>query len=249
MRKFAVCLLIVAPLCAADFWQAKPYTEWSEKNVKKMLDDSPWARPVNIAGDLVPPRTGGGKRGLGARGSMTEIGNPNEVTPDPMGDAPRSGVGRSAQNADPDRGTAPMLTFTVRWESALPVKQARVRARYGSEAGTSQEARRILETEEKNYLITVSGLPANTLRGDAQEIKTQAIADAALTVKGQDPIKPIDFMLRRVNGDTIAVFAFPRTIPLTLDDKEVEFRAKFASIPVKLRFALKNMIFAGKLEL
>ncbi|SRR5579885_3312595 len=249
MRRFALCLVILAPLGAADFWQAKPYTEWSEKNVKKMLQDSPWARPVNVTGDMVPPAAGTGRRGAGARGAMGEIGNPNEMPPDPMGDAPRSGVGRAAQNADPDRGTAPILTFTVRWESALPVRQARVRARYGSEAAASAEARRILETEEKDYLITVSGLPPNTLRGDPGQIKAQAMAAAALTVKGRDPIKPADFMVQRLNGDTIAVFAFPRTEPLTLGDKEVEFSARFASIPVKLKFTLKNMVFAGKLEL
>ena len=174
---------------------------------------------------------------------MGEIGDPN----DPTADAPRSGVGRSARNADPDRGAPPMLTFIVRWESALPVKEARVRLKYGSEAGASAEAKRVLETEEPNYVITVSGLSANALRGDAEEVKKRAMADAALIVKGKDPIKPVDFMVQRGDGVTIAVFAFPKS--LTLGDKEVEFSAEFDSVRVRQKFQFKNMVFAGKLEL
>ena len=249
MRRFgALFFMLGVSVWAADFWQAKQYTEWSDKDVKKMLENSPWAKPVNVSGELVPPSTSG-KRGGNGRGSMGEIGNPNQSVGDPMGDAVQSGVGRAAQDADPDRGAAPVLTFTVRWESALPVKQARVRAKYGSEAATSQEAKRALETEETNYVITVSGLQPNALRGDAAEVKKRAMAVAELIVKGRDPIKPVDLMLQRGSGAAIAVFAFPRTATLSLDDKEVEFSARFDSLLVKQKFQLKTMVFAGKLEL
>lgn len=250
MRKFAGILLLGSVcLWAADFWQAKQFTDWSDKDVQKMLENSPWSKPVNVSGDLVAPGGMNRKRGDGGRGGMGEVGNPNDPTPDPLSDAPRSGVGRNAQNADPDRGAAPMLTFTVRWESALPLKEARVRAKYGSEAGTSAEAKKILETEEPNYVISVSGPFGKALGGDAENLKKQAMADAALIFKGKDPIKPVDFMVQPGNGGAVAVFAFPKSAALSLDDKEVEFSAKFASIPVKQKFQLKNMMFAGKLEL
>jgi hypothetical protein len=250
MKNFAVALALL-PVCllAADFWQSKEFPDWSDKDVQKMLDNSPWSKPLNVSGDLVAPGGSSGKRGSGGRSGMGEVGNPNDTTPDPMADAPRSGVGARAQNADPDRGAAPVLTFTVRWESALPVKEARVRAKYGSEAATSAEAKKILATEEPNYVITVSGLSGNLLRGDADAVKKQAMADAALTAKGKDPIKPVDFMFQRGNGSAVAVFAFPKSAAISLDDKEVEFSAKFDSLPVKQKFQLKNMVFGGKLEL
>ena len=240
--------VLAVSLGAADFWQAKPFADWNDKDVKKMLENSPWARPVNVSGDLVAPWSGG-KRGANGRGSMGEIGNGTEAPPNPMDDAPRSGVGRAAQNADPDRATAPAVTFTVRWESALPVRQARVRAKYGSEAATSAEVKRVLEAEEPNYVITVSGLGPDAMRGDAAEIKKRAIAGAALIVKGKDPIKPVDFMLERGKGAAIGMFAFPKNAPLTIDDKEVEFSAHFDSIPVKQKFQFKTMVLGGKLEL
>ncbi|HUA87402.1 MAG TPA: hypothetical protein VMB85_26275 [Bryobacteraceae bacterium] len=250
MRRFVVSLLLLAVSAwAADFWQSKKFTDWSEHDVRRMLDDSPWSKAVSVSGDLVAPAGTSRKSRDGGRGGMGEVGNPNLSAPDPMDDAPRSGVGRAAQNADPDRGAAPLLNFIVRWESALPVKEARLRLKYGSEAATSADARRVLETEEPNYVITVSGLSGNALRGDPGAVKKQVMDDAELMVKGKDPIKPVDFMVQRGNGVAIAVFAFPKSTPLTLEDKEVEFRARFDSIPVKQKFQLKNMMFAGKLEL
>jgi len=49
MRKTLTCLAAVVCLAsltaaAEDFWVKKQYTEWSEKECRKMLEDSPWAR-------------------------------------------------------------------------------------------------------------------------------------------------------------------------------------------------------------
>lgn len=251
MRKLAVCFLFAAlSLWAADFWQSKKFTDWSGREVQKMLDSSPWAKSVSVPGELVTPGGGATRRSRdGGRGAIGEIGNPNGAAPDPMDQPARSGAGRAAQNADVDRDAAPMLTFTVRWESALPVRMARMRAKYGSEADTSPEVQKILATEEPNYVITVTGARLGSLGGDAEAIKKQAMADAELIIKGRDPIKPVDFMLERGNGVGMAVFAFPKSAPVSAGEKEVEFFAKFDSVPVRQKFQLKNMTFAGRLEL
>ena len=141
------------------------------------------------------------------------------------------------------------MTFIVRWESSLPVREARMRAKYGAEATTSAESKKILEAVEPSYVITVSGLPRNALRGDPEDVKKQVLARAALTVKGKDPIRPVNFMMQRTNDGMVAVFAFPRTAALSPDDKEVEFSANFDSLAVKQRFPLKSMLLNGKLEL
>ncbi len=39
-----LCLLAVLLAFAADFWTKKPYTQWSRKDVKQLLTDSPWAK-------------------------------------------------------------------------------------------------------------------------------------------------------------------------------------------------------------
>jgi hypothetical protein len=45
------------------------------------------------------------------------------------------------------------------------------------------------------------------------------------------------------------LFLFPKTVPLTLDDKDVEFSSKVGSLMVKQKFHLKDMVFDGKLDL
>jgi len=53
-------LLACTLLLAKEFWE-KPYTEWTKKEVDKLLHDSPWAKPQTTADEL-------GGKGSGAGG-------------------------------------------------------------------------------------------------------------------------------------------------------------------------------------
>ena len=50
MLKKISTLVFLCALCvwAADVWTAKPFTDWSEKDVQKVLSDSPWTAKVTI---------------------------------------------------------------------------------------------------------------------------------------------------------------------------------------------------------
>ena len=52
MKTFKVLLiiwsLIAAVASAAAVWETKPYTEWSDKDVEKLLTESPWAGKATI---------------------------------------------------------------------------------------------------------------------------------------------------------------------------------------------------------
>jgi len=50
-------------------------------------------------------------------------------------------------------------------------------------------------------------------------------------------------------GEVSALFHFPRSVPYTLDDKEVEFATKLGDLSLKYKFRLKDMVFNRKLEL
>jgi hypothetical protein len=54
----------------------------------------------------------------------------------------------------------------------------------------------------------------------------------------------------QTNNGTILVFFFPRAAqPITLDDKDVTFHQKLGPMELKAKFALKDMVYQGKLEL
>lgn len=45
-RVLILVLLFTATLFAADFWQSKPYTEWTKGDLERLTSSSPWAQTV-----------------------------------------------------------------------------------------------------------------------------------------------------------------------------------------------------------
>ena len=138
-----LCILAGAAIAAADFWDEKAFTTWSDKEVEKMLSDSPWARTFTIA-IRAPLRGGGGDGGLGGGGG---------------------GRGGGGRRGDPFLTSTPRrMRLTVMWRNALPVKQATVRQRAGRDAPLSTDDREFIAQSEPQYVVSVSGLPRRVER-------------------------------------------------------------------------------------
>ena len=254
MKKLALLAgLFSLSLFAAEFWQSKPFTSWSDKDVQRLMTSSPWAKTVSIAPDSVGSGGGGGKRGKGGGGGMGDTGVDSGANSGPASGMGGAGGGRGGPqevNGGGPAGGAPSIEFFVRWQSSLPVKEAMMRAKYGSEAATSPESKKFLETEEKYYILAIEGVPAGRRgQADPEGLKTTLKKDASLVVKGKDPILPVDVEVKTQGRQMNAFFFFPKTDPLTLDDKEVEFESKVGDISVKSKFRLKDMTVDGKLVL
>jgi hypothetical protein len=140
-------------------------------------------------------------------------------------------------------------TLLVRWTSALPVKLAMARQKFGA-APPPPEAQQLLAREEASYVVTLHGLPRGVSRMDPARLREALKSLTRLERKGKDPIPPEDVQLVPMEtGGAIVAFVFPRTIPITLEDHDVEFVTKLGSIDVKRKFALKDMVYEGKLQL
>ena len=214
---------------AADFW-AKPSTEWGDKDLQKMITNSPWAHSFSVGGGPVSTDPG-------APGPMSERG----------GGRGGGGGGGGAPGGGPPPGGGGMGSATIiaRWQTALPVKQAFVRLKYGAEAGTSPDARKLLEREETTYSIVLTGPFTSLIRtGSPESVKKGIMEVSVLSAKGKD-VMPSDVQL----GPKDMLFTFPRTTAFTLDDKEVEFSTKLGELAVKYKFKLKDMVYNGKLEM
>jgi hypothetical protein len=234
-------------LRAADVWVAKPYTAWSDKDIRKIMTDSPWSRSVFVTLFVTPDGTL-----LRGRGSAPPPDRPGPGIAETGGGL---GVGQSG----PQPGSAPpppvqtgppRTTLIVRWQSSTVVQQALVKAQYGDKAGTSSEAQKRLEPNAAYYIIAVSNLPASQKLRDA-EARKALLGMTTLTVNGKDhPIAAKDVVyVEGGDGMIEARFLFPRDFVLTADDKEVEFATMFGKAAVKAKFNLKNMAINGKLGL
>lgn len=219
-------------LLAADFWQSKPFAEWSSKEAQRVLEDSPWSRPFYVPVEVAPPGGKGKHRGMG------EIDGP--VNP---------AKGGGVEPMEDEAGAARQLPLTVRWQSAIAVKQAVVRLKFGAEAGSSAEARKLLEGESPEYVIAVEGLTPAMTAGDLASLNKSLLEQCSLKTKGRAALKASSIEFRRAAKGTDAYFVFPKTVEFTLNDKEVEFNARFPLFAVNQRFRLKDMSLNGKLAL
>ena len=129
--------------------------------------------------------------------------------------------------------------------------QAVAKAKYGAEAGTSEDAKKMLVPEEKFYVIWVAGLPLN-LRPRDEEAKKELLARTTLAAKDKDAIvaADVEFNAPQPGARSADVhFLFPRKIAFAPEDKEVEFNTKFGTSKVAVKFNLKSMVVNGKLGL
>jgi hypothetical protein len=250
VTRFLVRVLLIFgaaawPAPAADFWETKKYTDWTDKEVEKILKNSPWAQRV----DLPMARGMGGGPGMGGPGGRLPGGG---GPADEGGGAGGPGGGPGGAAGGPGGigyEPPPMIPLYLRWMSALPVKQAIARMRFGAEAATSPEATQLLSRDEPAYVVAVEGLPVRALGGPLEQLKDKA----QLRVKGAEPIAPANVQGRQQQGVAEVYFYFPKSGPggreITLEDKEVEFLLKLRLGDVRRKFQLKKMVYNGKLEI
>lgn len=247
-KSSTLVLLCAVSAWAADFWITKPFTDWSDKEVQKIITDSPWAGKVTMSGgglSLTAPDTGGGGgRGGGGRGGGRSSGPQGDSTTADPGIAGGGGGGGDFGGGGPSG-----VSVTLLWQTALPVRQALAKRQYGAEAGTSPEAKAKLDRVEQVYVLTMLGVPGFAL-ASAQGDKKAALLDATmLTVSGKPPLKAADVQVSGGRGASTVSFLFPKTTTFTAEEKELEFVSKFGTSTVKHKFKLKDMVFNGKVEM
>ncbi len=227
---------------ASRFWEKKDFPDWSEEEVDKILTDSPWAKSMTVSFDLNPPSvrkpTTWQELGIPGDGRNTQSGDMTNKGGSPVGGI---GVPRAAVRTE--------AYLTVRWSSAMPVKLAATLDKYGSKAATLPEARQEIERKDAFYVVEVFGLPSIIAYMGAQSLAYEIQQTAVLRTR-RNRVIPVDSVYVPVHGAYLSITArFPRTPPITLKDKEVEFFASGGPFKFKKKFKLKPMVYKGRLEL
>ena len=136
---FLVWFSAFAMASAADFWTVKPYTAWTEKEARTVMEDSPWAALVSAA---LPP-----------------------AGPVPTVDAVGGRGGGGGGGRGDDFGAGPRrVRVTISWRSSLAIKQAITRAQMGSGSTPPPEAEAFLSREELFYVVGLEGIPSQYAR-------------------------------------------------------------------------------------
>lgn len=246
----AAALLLASAAFGQDFWVKKEYTHWSGDEIKKLISNSPWAKDVTISTGA--PSGGGfdmgsiGSGGGGGRGGEEEGGGGGGGGGEIGGDAGGGRGGRGGGGGRGAAGGAGSVKLNISWRTALPLKQAILKARLAAGGDIATEAQQILSRQEANYIIVVTGLPARMAR--AAQNKEQ-LSKSGLK-RGEKPvIAPVDVNFQPRGQMVDVLFVFPKTDPIVAEDKEVEVVLKLGQLEAKKKFNLKEMVFNGKLEL
>lgn len=249
---FIVPLSAAVLLVTAASWQKKDFSQWTADDAKKVLGDSPWAKQVSISGGTAGAEQGGAPASSApsqspapSAGGGSRAGGGSAPMGSPSGGGARGGG--MAPSSEPS-AAAPQTRVLIVWVSATPVRLAELK----SKAGEGQPSQGDVEQAKKpadSYQIALIGVPGQPQSGE----ENQLAAAATLNPKGKEPIKASSVKEQPESGGNsrVLIFTFPKTEPITLDDKSVEFRLAKGPLPtdVKENFKLKDMQFGGKLEL
>lgn len=259
---------------AKEFWETKPSSEWSSEEVDRMLTKSPWAKEAvvsynrgprgfgdgdgggigggGIGGGGIGGIGGGGIGGIGGGGiggGIPGIGGIGQPYPG------QSGPGGPGQS-DPGGSRRQQFYATVRWESARPIQEA-------LRIGSSDD--RPNPDFEKYYVLNMLGdLPmlggGRRRGGDAPDDED----DPAQKERRQEMLK--EYTKVEYKGGTLflekveqgsrsgrsrpgILFYFSRLEGIPLDAKQISFYTKMGPLEVRTKFALKDMLYRGKLAL
>lgn len=178
MRKLLVQLLCsivsAALLNAADpVWQSKPAAQWTEDDARQLLAKSPWSREIRAV--VTRRLTEDELREGGNMGQPRGVGNENV---DPKGSGPKVSPNIFTGAGGDDRSLRSLpqgITLRLRWESALPVRLAELKAHEVDPPTLAGEG----------YRIAVYGIPGGDFKDDPKKLGEPLKGLAALKREGK----------------------------------------------------------------
>jgi hypothetical protein len=132
-----------------------------------------------------------------------------------------------------------VLNVIVRWDSALPVRQALQSE--GAWCPTPKQA-------AEDYIVTIIGLvPAKKSPDLSPASETKALlTNSSMRTRAGAAIRPEN---ATIDADGALHLFFPRSFVIKPADKEITVNVRFGGMSINKRFRLKEMRFQGELQL
>ncbi|HKO04188.1 MAG TPA: hypothetical protein VJW51_05550 [Candidatus Acidoferrales bacterium] len=261
-------LAAVAP--AGESWRVKPSTEWNEKDVREILEKSPWAHreKLIVAREQaeVPPVESPDSHSTGSNVPIepTTPGTRRRPTPSPS-DLPALNSARTAEVTHASQ-TGVGGIAVVRWASARTVREAMARNMVMHGTLTEEQARGLSGFETGDYYIVYVDLRvrlADVNRVPGGGVLTLAmVQNSILRVNGSgERLSPLtvkaaplpEFDDRKELALAAYYVFFPREKQgkhvLRGDETVVRFECPLAPVPIHAEFDLRKMAREGSPDL
>lgn len=226
--------LSAAVLTYAADWKDKPFPNWNDATVVRLVSDSPWAHVKSVNLMWVKP----GDRPF----SYKDVpGNtPNGTI---KGGSPVGGIGvpRSSLPAKAD--------LIVRWASALPIRHATALYKARQQKQGEAKLNALIGPPPQDYVLEIYGVPAEVAHLGAGVVEIETERTSFLKTRSGRIIKPSKVEVVP-QGLTLAIqIHFPNTTPIELKDEEVECVSDLQIFAIHEKFRLSQMVYQNHLEL
>ena len=244
MRRVFFCTLLLALFaCSAFAQKTKPWTELSEKEAAKILNDSAWGQTQTEGEDKDPQQMS----------AITQVAAPNAANRQ-----------LSREGEAPDRRPSRVVRYRARFLSAKPVRGAFAKILLIKKGDTADEA---LSTQLQEFVnrdfgdyvvIAVTPEAADPkLVGPMMQFLTSVTADSLkekVYLERKDGRKLMLADYRPPGPDGMgAKFVFLRNLEgqpfLTAESDNVRFFAQFnEKMKLNVKYKVSDMMYDGKLE-
>jgi hypothetical protein len=214
---------IAMNLWADDPWKAKSFKQWDENDLRRILNDSPWAKPI--------------KR-LSLEGKSG--GESNDEGDDDEGD--------TREKKDDNKQ---QVRFVVRWVSSRTLREAWARGLALHGRISDADVEKSLPPAPEDYEITILG-PDMNIFSKANEDTLKA-KSRLLSKKSKQQVESSSVKIvrssdgKKING---VVFHFPKTTPsgeplFAKDESEIKFIGRGGTEEISVTFNPQKMIDAN----
>ncbi|MGB8543179.1 MAG: hypothetical protein WCD49_16240 [Candidatus Acidiferrales bacterium] len=230
-----------------DPWKAKPYQQWDEKDVRKILGDSPWSRIIQVDATWtnlkdIPAADSSELPG----GSTTAPAAGGKLGTSPTAGANPTVGGAAAPPSDPG-DPKPQVAFAVRWVSSRTLQRAAARSAELAGQIKPEEAEKQLANPPDVYEIALTGpdmRPFQTTDEDTL-MKSAQLIDK----KSKEKISPTKVQINRAaDGKKVqaVAFIFPKKAgngepAIPEDEKSVDFVCNVNGAKIHLTFDVSKM--------
>jgi hypothetical protein len=234
-----VALLLAAIVWAGgDPWKSKPYQQWDAKDIRKVLDASPWVRSVQVDAPW--------RNGDLAAGDADSGGTAAQPAPARMGQAPRTGPGGGGADAGAGPQTV-LATFVVRWASSRTIREAVLRNDILTAHIKEDAAEQELAHPSETYEIVVAGADMKPFQSVDEKIlehgaflmdrKTkQKIAPSSVKIQNSEDgtkILSVLFIFRKQSDSGMSTIG--------ADVKTVDFLSVVTNVKIEASFDITKM--------
>ena len=226
-----------------DFWEERPFTQWTEQEAMNLISNSPWARPLSVLGSI-----------LGARKTVTNRSSelPNVATREKGRSSEVAMSTGTEMGENAGFGPNDPVPVYVRWHSSVRFRQALdLSGRFRVKAPDS-EAIRLSELPMEDYQIAVIAPIMGAFNDlSLEDFKPKTFLTSKKEKSKKIPLK--SYTAPRNRSDGVALFSFPRFLDgkpvFGPEDQEVEFSTQGRNITLKAAFKLDKMTIDGRLDL